>query len=156
MKKSLIIPLILSSLIACETSQMETNNKHEVNEVHTILTELFQSISDHNWEKLKSLTTDDMILVEHGLLWNTDSLINAMELQWKEFDVTYSFDFIKTHVDGNTAWTVYHNHGIASNDEKEIHINWIETVIFTKLNEQWKVIEAQSTRTKDPEIIPKS
>jgi len=156
MQKLIIIPVIILLMTSCDSKQVKINPELEIKEVQLVLTDFFDALAGHDWNKLKSLTTEDMILVEHGLLWNNDSLINAMEKHWKEYDINYSFDFIKTQVNGNTAWTVYRNHGIASNQEREIHLHWIETVIFTKTNGHWKLIEAQSTREKEPEIIEKT
>ena len=156
MKKLLISSIILFLLSSCTSKQNEINLKLEKEKIHTVLTGFFQALDDHNWDKLKSLTTEDFILVEHGVLWNNDSLINAIENSWADYELNYSLDNIKTHVDGNSAWTVYRNHLIATNEEREVQFHWIETVIFTKENEQWKMIEAQSTMEKEPEIIDKT
>lgn len=156
MKKLLITTIVLLLLIACSSKQNEIDLKLEKEKIHEVLRDFFQAIDDHDWDKLKSLTTEDFILVEHGLLWNNDSLINTVEKSWADFELKYSLDNIRTHVDGNSAWTVYRNHLIAKNEEREVQIHWIETVIFTKENGKWKMIEAQSTREKEPEVIEKN
>ena len=153
MKKLIITSIILILLISCGSKQGETDLEQEKEKIHHVLTEFFNSLADRDWDKYRSHTTEDMILVEHGLLWNSDSLINAMENTFGNYTIKYSFDFIKTHVDGNTAWTVYRNQGNAKSEERDMQFNWIETVIFTKKNGEWKIIEAQSTLVKEPEVI---
>lgn len=137
----------------CELHQHQFDPEVEKEKVHQTMKSFFSALENRDWDLLKSVSTDDMILVEHGLLWNNDSLISAMEKYWSGFNVSYSFDFIKTQVDCNTAWMVYKNHGIASTDTLEIRLHWIESLIFTKIEGEWKLAEAQSTRVGEPEYI---
>jgi len=155
-KLILFFSVLLIVLISCNSNQSEFNPELEKEKIHKTLTEFFQSLASRDWDKYRTLTTEDMILIEHGLVWNTDSLINAVDLVWADYELNYSFDFIKTYVDENSAWTVYRNQGIAVSEDKEVHFDWVETVIFIKENEKWKIIEAQSTLTKDPEVIEKT
>jgi len=156
MKNLLLASFVFFLFAGCNIKMDKTELETEKFNVHKVLAEYFNAIEDRNWEKLKSLSTDDMILVEHGLLWNNDSLINALEKYWHGYEISYSFDFIKTHVDGSSAWTIYRNHGIAKKGDQEMHFHWIESVIFTKENGEWKIIEAQSTREGEPKVIETS
>ncbi|MCL3779602.1 nuclear transport factor 2 family protein [Prolixibacteraceae bacterium JC049] len=155
MRRLLIISMVLVALVACETKQPKTDLKQDEKEVRNVLSNFFKAVGEHDWERMKGMTTKDMILVEHDMVWNTDSLINAMDKYWKGYTVEYSVDFIKIYVTGRTAWAVYRNDGVVSNNEREIHVGWIETVIFAKKNGKWKIIGLQSTRVKEPRVVIK-
>ena len=148
--------LVLFNCCSSNSNQSEVNPELEKEKIHNTLTEFFDALANRDWDKYRTLTTEDMILIEHGLVWNNDSLIHAMDVVFADYEINYSFDFIKTYVDGNNAWTVYRNQGIATSEENDMHFDWVETVIFIKEDGKWKINEAQSTLTKDPEVIEKA
>lgn len=156
MKNLLFTTIILILLVSCDSKKNEINHEKEKTNVQKVLSEYFNALAERNWEKLRSLSTDDMILVEHGLLWNNDSLINVMEKYWVDYEVNYSFDFIKTQVYENCAWAIYRNHGVAKKENQILNIHWIENAIFIKELDVWKIRFINSTKQSEPEIINES
>lgn len=137
------IAVIVFSMFFCACTSVDTE-KDELN-VHQVLTDYFTNISQRNWDDLKNLSTDDMIILENGLEWNNDSLINGINKYFSEFNIKYDFEFVKTNIDRNTAWVYYKNSAVAIKDTVKLEFKWLESAYFVKQNKEWKLTFVHST-----------
>ncbi|MEE4198232.1 MAG: nuclear transport factor 2 family protein [Bacteroidales bacterium] len=117
----------------------------ETQKVQDILQNYFNAVADRNWEELKAVSTNDMILLENGLEWNNDSLIQSIEKYWQGFDLRFTLDFVSTHIDRNSAWIYYRNSATGVKDTIQAEIKWLESACFVKQNEEWKIKLLHST-----------
>lgn len=129
--------------------QMGNNYKSvaesEKEKVEETLKSFFNHISDYNYEGIRSVTSDDFILIENGPVWDTEKFISF--IKQFETDVTFSYQFseMQTTVEGSTAWMVYKNNGVMNRGDQQRHFDWTESAVFTKENDQWKIELLHST-----------
>ncbi len=151
-KQIIYIALLFIFFINCNDKVEKKDIEAEKIKVQNTLTSYFNSLAQRDWDGIRVLSTNDFILLENGLVWNNDSLINAMELYWSGTEINYSFDFKRTEVDDSMAWIFYHNTGTILTDTTEIKIHWVESANFTKEEGIWKACFAHSTMVGQPEV----
>ena len=111
---------------------------------------MFAALSNRDSVSLKSYCTPDITLYEYGQVWNIDTLIRkgiAMN-QSADFKRTNTFDFIDTETGKITAWVTYRLRSVINRDAKETVMEWLETIVLAKQNNQWKVKHLHSTLLK--------
>jgi len=89
-----------------------------------------------DFEKHKSNCTSNYLLIENG---------EVLTLEGEKVYRTDDFDFRYVKIDGNTAYTVYNLKSIITEDGQTKNKNWNETVVFKKINGQWKIELIHST-----------
>lgn len=135
----LLIPAISFSQI---TEQAKVNN--------TIIA-MFKGLADLNIEQIRNNSTEDLIILEHGEIWNMDTVVVRLnELKSLNPVRVNSFDFIKTEVRDQTAWVAYHNKAIVTMNSQKVDYHWLESAVLVKQGADWKVKMLQSTR-----LLPK-
>jgi len=145
MKTTSLILLMLLVLCACTPQENKPDIAKEKEAVHKVMKDFFTALETRNWDLLKNSSTNNFILIEDGLHWTNDSLIHAMDNKWADFDVRYSFNLIKTEVNGSMAWMYYENNALVSSPDTTFPIHWRESLIFHKVNGEWKLILGHST-----------
>ena len=147
MKKSvfLIIALALSGFLQAQIAF----SKEQKNTQETII-KMFEALSIRDSVKLKSYCTPDITLYEYGQVWNLDTLIRKTIVlnTAADFKRTNTFEFINTDIDKTKAWATYRLNSVIYNNGKESTVQWLETVILSKQNGQWKVKHLHSTLLK--------
>ena len=99
-----------------------------------------------DFEKHKSNCTSNYLLIENGEVLTLEG-----EKEWydkrkgKKVYRTDDFDFRYVKIDGNTAYTVYNLKSIITEDGQTKNKNRNETVVFKKINGQWKIELIHST-----------
>lgn len=142
LKLTLLIYLILFGFSGCNKT---IDQSKETQKVQNVLQNYFNAVADRSWDELKALSSDDMILLENGLEWNNDSLIQSMEKYWEGFDIQFTLDFVSTNLDNNMAWIYYRNSANGVKDTIQAEINWLESAFFVKENNEWKLSFLHST-----------
>lgn len=147
MKKSsfLIIALAVSGFLQAQIAfSKEQKNAQEV------IIKMFEALSSRDSVMLKSYCTPDITLYEYGQVWNLDTLIRkAIVMNTSpDFKRTNSFEFINTELNKTKAWVTYRLNSVIYNNGKESTVQWLETVVLSKQNGQWKVKHLHSTLLK--------
>ncbi|MBL0136718.1 MAG: nuclear transport factor 2 family protein [Chitinophagaceae bacterium] len=147
MKKSsfLIIALALSGFLQAQIAfSKEQKNAQEA------IIKMFEALSSRDSVMLKSYCTPDITLYEYGQVWNLDTLIRkAIVMNTSpDFKRTNSFEFINTELDKTKAWVTYRLNSVIYNNGKESTVQWLETVVLSKQNGQWKMKHLHSTLLK--------
>jgi ketosteroid isomerase-like protein len=142
--KVLFVSLLLSSITSAQTTSSE-----QVTVQQTIV-KLFDALSNRDSVSLKAVSTADITLYEYGGVWTIDTLIlKAITLNTaKEFARTNTFDFIQTTVDKKMALVNYRLQSVITRDGKQATLQWLETVVLIKEQNQWKVKHLHSTLIK--------
>lgn len=147
MKKSsfLIIALALSGFLQAQI----VFSKEQKNAQEAII-KMFEALSSRDSVMLKSYCTPDITLYEYGQVWNLDTLIRkAIVMNTSpDFKRTNSFEFINTELNKTKAWVTYRLNSVIYNNGKESTVQWLETVVLSKQNGQWKVKHLHSTLLK--------
>lgn len=135
----LLIPAISFAQI---TEQAKVNN--------TIVA-LFKGLADLSIEQIRNTSTEDLIILEHGEIWNMDTIVAKLnKLKALNPVRVNSFDFVKTEVRDNTAWVAYHNKATVTINGQKVQYHWLESAVLVKQGNDWKVKMLQSTR-----LLPK-
>jgi len=118
-------------------------------QVQNIITNVFQALADRNVNSLKSYCTEGVIIYETGLIWNMDTLIQKITRPVPaDFKRVNKIDFIKTKVNGNTAWVTCYNQAEVTANGSVYTIRWLETSILIKVKNTWKLETLHSTVLK--------
>jgi len=154
MKKVLVLTLLIFS------SLVFTQPKEEI-EIQTTIESMFQNVfSDLDLSQIPRYFTEDFVLFEDGEITDRES-ITQMILNLKEqfeseenkdrnIERRNSFEFLKTSVNGNSAWIYYKNSAIFTLNGMEIaEINWLENAYLQKENKDWKIQFLHSSVVKE-------
>lgn len=151
---------------ACETAvksepgpQPETAdiaNPEEIDSVKLLIEHSFQDIwSDLDTARIRTHHTDDFILLEAGMVWNNDSIVNyllgeqkrMMEGQYRREN---RFEFVKSVQRQNTIWVAYQNYGTWNKGVDTLGTaHWLESAIAVKEKGQWKLQQLHSTPVQE-------
>ncbi len=154
-KQIIYIALLFTFFINCNDKVESIDLDAEKKEVEKTLVEYFKYVEQRNWDSLRALSQNDLIIFESGIIWNNDSLINAVDGAFKDFEISYDLDFIKTEVDNSIAWTYYNSKAEAVSDSARMIIKWLESASFKKQAGKWKVSFIHSTTVGQPKIEKK-
>jgi hypothetical protein len=146
--KNLTVIFAILLLVGCSPKQCEKDDPKVVEQ--TIL-DYFKAISDGEFDKLNSISTIDLVLYEDGLIWNNDSLVQAVKGYLDYFpgaEMSYQLENFDTKVDCNSARTKYINIGKLESPDTTINIKWTESATFIKENGIWKLEFIHSTPMK--------
>jgi hypothetical protein len=144
------LTIIILILLSGGCSQKECK-KADPKEIDQIIVDYFKAISDNEFDKLYKLSTSDFILYENGVIWNNDSLIQAVKKRLSltpDSKTTYRFENFNTKVDCNSARTDYLNIGKRELRDTTFTIRWLESATFVKEDGKWKLEFLHSTRLK--------
>jgi ketosteroid isomerase-like protein len=118
-------------------------------EVQNVIVNVFQALADRNLNSLKSYCTEDVIVYESGLIWNMDTLTQKINRPVPpDFKRLNKIDFIKTTVNGNTAWVSCYNQADITANGSVFTRRWLETSILIRAKKQWKLETLHSTLLK--------
>jgi ketosteroid isomerase-like protein len=120
-------------------------------EIKQVIIHLFDGIAEIDSGKIISYVTKDFLLLEDGLIWNTDSLIRVLRpLKSQDFKRTNEFRFVSHEQSGNMTWVVYYNTAHIVFNGQNRDINWLESAVLVKEDNRWKVKVLHSTMLRKP------
>lgn len=123
----------------------------EQTKVNNTIVAMFKGLADLSIEQIRNTSTEDLIILEHGEIWNMDTIVAKLnELKALNPVRVNSFDFVKTEVRDQTAWVAYHNKAIITINGQKVQYHWLESAVLVKQGNDWKVKMLQSTR-----LLPK-
>ncbi len=127
-------------------SQRNKIHKDSV-EITQILYDFFQVFSTHNPKYLHENITSTFEIYDVGLVWNSDSIQNFIQVYPKPFNRENQFKIIKLNINKSIAWISYWNTGIFHQpDGTNKQIKWLESAILIKKNKHWKLAQLHSTK----------
>lgn len=147
MTRNIFALLVFFFLSRSVSAQPGSPAKH-IQAVQHVVREVFEALAALDAEKVKSLCTADMMILESGQVWNFDSLvlrINTRKAKAADFKRVNQLDFIETKMEGDAAWVSYFNKASISFGGKTTHVRWLETVVLRKEQEVWKIALLHST-----------
>jgi hypothetical protein len=118
---------------------------------------LIQESFDHIWSELNAENigkyyTTDFLLLEHGEVWNNDTIavyLNRARSRTPNPIRENTIEIIETKVNQNTAWVAYHNYATFTVDGKVVRkMYWLESATAVLTDEGWKLDMLHSTRAK--------
>lgn len=152
MKSFYLSILILALFTACQTKQNQErslNTQAAKQQVEEKLVEFFDAFDSYDYQQLRDLTTEDYSLIENGPIWSMDTTVSKLK-QYEErgIKMVHKLSEIQTTVDGSTAWVIYKNVGVFTGGKAKRNMEWIESAVFTKRENEWKMAMLHSTVLK--------
>ena len=147
MKKTILLLILLITLTAINAQKKLSKDQQKVQET---VVQFFEAMSNRDSIALKNYSTNDIMLIEYGSIWNADTLIlKAVKLNTApDFKRNNTIDFIRTTVTKKTAWTLYNISSEVTRNGKKTTSQWIETVIAVKKKKMWQIKVLHSTLIK--------
>jgi uncharacterized protein DUF4440 len=143
--KTIFTILIIFSLSF--TTQAQTPS--ESGRIQATVTRFLDALAQLDDNAIKAEVTKDFTLVEHGLIWNTDTLLNLIKpRKGQDIKRINTLVFTKTEQSGNTAWTVYYNTANFHTGDKIRTVKWLESAVLVKEKNAWKLKLLHSTDLK--------
>ncbi len=130
------------------TSQNVTTKEQQT--IKKLVQDAFDDVwSKYDTSKLKIHHTDDFLLLEHGQVWNNDTIANyqAKGLKRPARTRINSFEFIQFEKYGESIWAAYHNYASFTDGEGGIQkAQWLESIVAIKTETGYKLKMMHSTR----------
>ncbi len=145
MKRTILAVFVLYATMLSVSAQ--DNNKQQT-EVKKTLNNLFDGLSALDMRKIKLNCTNDMIVLESGLVWNLDTIANKLSNLNPKMTRVNELKFISIQFNGKTAWVSYHNTAHFTLNDKKFDLNWLESAVLVKQDDKWLVSLLHSTTLK--------
>ncbi len=124
----------------------------EQTKVNQSLVKLFDALAALDIDGIKAFSAKDLMVLESGVVWNLDTLAQKVDnLKGTSFSRTNHLDFIRTEINGNSAWVAYYNTADMIVNGEEIHKKWLESALLVKEDKTWKIKLLHSTTLKKQE-----
>ena len=147
MKKAIpfLFMLLLTVSAAAQTSTKSTEER-----IKALIVDSFQDIfSNLDPGTLDIYYTHDFLLLENGEVWDINMIkdyMNKAAQQQNQPERINSFEFVEIKIEGNMAWTAYHNKASFEKDGNVLgEMNWLESATAIKTEEGWKLQMLHST-----------
>lgn len=153
MKNLLLLSMML---LLCLPLQAQTSSDNDEELVKQLIIDSFQDLlSDAKIEKIDTYYTKGFVLLEHGEVWTNDSINKYMNMMLNMEQMPErinTFDFIEVKINGDMAWTAYHNKAeFRMNGTKVGEMNWLESASAIRTEDGWKLEVLHSTRKERKE-----
>ncbi len=142
--KTFALLFLIGLMIGCQQNKPVDNP----DVLKQVLIDYYDGIKDHDFDKMKAVTTSDFMLFEDGKVWNNDSLINFLN-SFPGYKAVFKFDNFTINVDKESGNMYYFNHlDMTINDTTEMVFDWLESATFKKIDSKWKMNFLHSTVRK--------
>jgi len=150
MMKNILFTIVLIFCVQLGFSQSQLTSKEE-STIKQLIIDMFQDLlSDYNTTKIEKYCTKDFLLLEHGEVWNNDTVryyINQALLNENKATRTNKYEFIKFEKSGDMIWVAYNNWATwTKNDTVMRKMHWLESAVAVKEGKNWKLKMMHSTR----------
>lgn len=140
--------ILAVTILTSAYSQHHADPENSQHEVQQMVIHVFDALSNRDAASLRSYCTRDVRFYEYGEAWPLDTLIDLAITKntAADFKRTNKFDFIRTTIQGDIAWTTYNLHSTVTRNGKNAEVYWMETVVLIREENKWKVSVLHSTR----------
>ncbi|MEN8815625.1 MAG: nuclear transport factor 2 family protein [Nonlabens sp.] len=155
MKKLQVLAILLFAIttISCankEPKKLQQTDEEDIAAVEEVVQKLFDEVwAGYDENAITKYQTDDFLLLEHGEVWNNDTIANWCLKAQKRVSNTKrinNFERIGARVNGDKLWLAYHNTGTFKRDTLSYNRGWLESVVAVKQDSVWKLELMHSTR----------
>lgn len=117
--------------------------------------EMFAALSAFDYDGMAATVTDDMQLLEDGMDWDMDDLINAIKGAEGTLERRNYFNIIRSRGDERSMWFSYWNRAeMKPKEGEEFTIEWLESAVVINVDGTWKIEMIHSTHLGQNMAIP--
>ena len=146
---TMLLLLVFFTTIAFGQDSNATEKKQFENLIRASFDDIWSALDAKNIDKYY---TKDFLLLEHGEVWNNDTIANYLNkaiLRQPKPERINTIEIIEMKVVNNKAWIAYHNYAtfsVATTIVRKAH--WLESVVAVLTEEGWKLEMMHSTRVQ--------
>ena len=140
-----LLILIVVGFIGCQPKE---EPQLELEKVDKVFRSYFDAISNFDYQAMRNACSSDYILLEDGIYWSVEDHINFLKPFEGKASITYNFYDVKQSIDGPVAWRTHRNVADATIDGKPMNFEWLESAVFHRQNNEWKLAVLHSTPAK--------
>ena len=137
------LPAVLSAQTSSSKIAMD-----EARQLQRVRRDFFNAIAASDYQGMRDQCTPDFQLLENGHVMTVEDLINLVKSRSVKPKIVYSFEDIRTKIEGSNGWISYRNRAVVSRNDKTINVEWLESALFEKKNGKWKMVLLHSTVVK--------
>ena len=149
-KRTTIIFILCFTMASFGQSSIETDKL----QIKELIMKSFDEIwSELNAKNIDKYYTKDFLLLEHGEVWNNDTIANYLDnakLQKPNPKRKNTIEIIEIKVANGMAWVAYQNYATFLTDNTIIRkAHWLESATAILTENGWKLQMLHSTRIKN-------
>lgn len=137
--------ILLLILTGC---QLKEDTRAELSKVDKVFQSYFDGITKFDYQAMRQACTENYLLFEDGTVWTVEDHINFLKPLEGKASITYSFQDVKRDIEGSVAWITHRNIADATMNGKPVHFEWLESAVFKRHNDDWKMALLHSTTAK--------
>jgi len=149
-KRTTIIFILCITMASFGQSSMETDKSQIMELIMKSFDEIWSELNAKNIDKYY---TKDFLLLEHGEVWNNDTIANYLDkakLRKPNPKRKNTIEIIEIKIANGMAWVAYHNYATFSTDNTIIRkAHWLESATAILTENGWKLQMLHSTRIKN-------
>jgi len=147
---TVIITILMFSCSSKETQDKALSKSENKELVKALVINSFEDIlSDLNTENMSKYYTKDFLLLEDGMLWNNDTLVNILNRVRTSKTIpkrTNNLEFIAIKIADSTAWVAYQNYATFTVGDSIVRkVHWLESAHAILTKEGWRLEMLHST-----------
>lgn len=151
--KLLAFFIVTTVTFSCSTvteKDVQQTDEEATAAVEQVVQKLFDEVwAGYDETAVTKYQTKDFLLLEHGEVWNNDTIINwckEAKLRNTGTKRINNFKRIDARRNGDKLWLAYHNYGTFKQDTTLFELGWLESVVAVKQDSVWKLELMHSTR----------
>ena len=143
-QKILILLLFISSCCLAQT-----NNDSIA--IKKVLKNTYKALGNYDVQSYLETCAEDYLLVENGnYIWNLEQEIDYFKKnQHRKQTRTDKFKFHSLSIENGFAYAVYDLWSEIKEENVSRNLHWIESAVFRKVEEKWKIVLIHSTKIED-------
>src|SRR5262249_30584741 len=109
-------------------------------------------VTGKDFVKVSAMSTSDFVIYEDGKVWTNDSVFHNIQYH-EPFSVAFTLTDFRCSADGRLGYCNYTSHAaFVVDDTVHFQLNFIETAVFRKTADCWKLSLLHITELKTPEV----
>jgi len=145
-----VLTVITTSCISQTAEKPQQTDEEAIAAVEEVIQKLFDEVwAGYDETAIEKYQTKDFLLLEHGEVWNNDSIVNwckRSQARTNGMNRVNDFERIDARRDGDKLWLAYQNNGTFKKDSTVFKLGWLESVVAVKEDSIWKLELMHSTR----------
>jgi hypothetical protein len=138
---------LICIFISYQQASGQGNINDEQMKVQGVVRDLFEAFSENSLQKMKPCLTDDILILEHDVVWNMDTLVAYIQKpRQPDFKRINTLIFFQTEIGKDMAFVSYYNEADVTSGNAKWHLKWLESAVLVKANKRWKIKMLHSTR----------
>lgn len=146
----LVLVMTTSACGKKESANPMETDEEAIQAVETVVQQIFDEVwAGYDETAVLKYQTADFLLLEHGEVWNNDTIVNwckKMQQERQGVERVNTFKRIDARKSGDKLWLAYHNYGSFKRDTVTFKRSWLESVVAVKQDSVWKLELMHSTR----------